>query len=279
MTAATHFRQEALSLTSVSSYILTLGLGSQELQISIIDPARNRCLWLDEYALTEVNTEEEYLTAIQRLLSEHELTQKTFWKAVRVIISNQSFTLVPTSLFRKEYAARALSLARGLVTSHESVQHTVHPAWEAVTVFSLPVSWTEWLLEVYPFETIQIVHQVDILLQLSTKITEEGLLLYVEKQAATLIYLQNGRLHYCNRFVYRASADLIYYILFVLHELKVNTEVVQAWAFGEITEASDVYQGLLPYLAQLTLGLPESVAIPELAADQVPFHRMVTLIG
>nr|WP_255157875.1 DUF3822 family protein [Siphonobacter sp. BAB-5385] len=135
MTAATHFRQEALSLTSVSSYILTLGLGSQELQISIIDPARNRCLWLDEYALMEVNTEEEYLTAIQRLLSEHELTQKTFWKAVRVIISNQSFTLVPTSLFRKEYAARALSLARGLVTSHESVQHTVHPAWEAVTVF------------------------------------------------------------------------------------------------------------------------------------------------
>nr|WP_255157882.1 DUF3822 family protein [Siphonobacter sp. BAB-5385] len=135
------------------------------------------------------------------------------------------------------------------------------------------------MLEVYPFETIQIVHQVDILLQLSTKITEEGLLLYVEKQAATLIYLQNGRLHYCNRFVYRASADLIYYILFVLHELKVNTEVVQAWAFGEITEASDVYQGLLPYLAQLTLGLPESVAIPELSADQVPSHRMVTLIS
>ncbi|WP_420154942.1 DUF3822 family protein [Siphonobacter sp.] len=279
MTADTHFRQEALSLTSVSSYILTLGLGSQELQISIIDPVRNRCLWLDEYVLTDVTTEEEYLTTVQRLLSQHELMQKTFWKAVRVIVSNQSFTLVPTSLFRKEYAARALSLARGLVTDYESVQHTVHPAWEAVTVFSLPVSWTEWLQEIYPFETIQIVHQVDILLQLSTKITEDGLLLYVEKRAATLVYLQSGRLYYCNRFVYRASADLIYYILFVLNELKVNTEDIQAWAFGAIMEKSEVYQALQPYLAQLTQGLPDSVAIPEVPADQVPSYRMVTFMG
>lgn len=279
MTPAFQFRQEVFSLTSVSSYILTFALSPKDFQISIIDPASSRCLWLEEFGLTETASEEEYLAQIQDIIGQHPLAGKTFWKSVRLVISNQSFTLVPTPLFQKEYAARVLSLARGLAITQESVQHTTHPHWEAVNVFSLPTQLSEWILEIYPLEKIQIFHQADILLELASQLGEQSFMIYFEKQAATLIYVQENRLHYCNRFVYRVPADVVYYVLFVMNELQINAEEVPAWAFGVIDESDEAYQLLYNHIRHLSAGLPEEIHLPKISEEQSTSYRVATLLN
>ncbi|MDR6193805.1 DUF3822 family protein [Siphonobacter sp. SORGH_AS_0500] len=279
MTPAFQFRQEAFLLTSVSSYILTLALNPKDFQISIIDPVNNLCLWLDEFALPETTSEQEYLAQIQEIVSKHPIAEKTFWKSIRLIVNNQSFTLVPTALFKKEYAARTLSLARGQVTSQETVQHTLHPTWEATNLFAFPTLFSDWILDIYPLEKIQVFHQSDLLLELSSKLKSTGLMIYVEKQAATLVYVNETKLHYCNRFVYRAASDLVYYVLFVMNELKIDAEEIPAWVFGVVTEEDDSYKGLYNHIKNLSLGLPDAVSIPRLPGDSPIFYHVATLLS
>ncbi len=279
MTPAFQFRQEAFLLTSVSSYILTIALNPRDFQISIIDPTENLCLWLDEFTLPETSSEKEYLSQIQEIVAEHPISGKTFWKSIRLIVNNQSFTLVPTALFKKEYAARTLSLARGLVTSQETVQHTLHPMWEATTLFSFPVLFSDWILEIYPLEKIQVFHQSDLLLELSSKLKDTGLMIYVEKQAATLVYINEKRLHYCNRFVFRAASDFLYYALFVINELKIDASKIPTWVFGAVQTEDDLYQGLYDYVENLSLGLPDTVLIPGVPDHLPPSYHIATLLS
>lgn len=264
-------REEGFPLTSVADYVLTISLGPEYLRLSVVDPRTNHCGWLEEFALTSAGSEEEYLSAVQQLVGQHEILTKNFWKLVRVVVSNQSFTLVPASLFRKEYAARCLSLAKGAIADHEFVHHTVHTRWEAVNVFSLGTQLAEWFFENYPFENLQVHHQVDLLLEMAARFPEDGLLLYLEKHAATLLFIRNGKLHYCNRFLFRTGADLLYYLLFAISELKIDAEHVPAWAFGEITEDDELYKGLYKYLGELKLGLPDSLNLPAVSGE-VPLY-------
>ncbi|MFT4033886.1 MAG: DUF3822 family protein [Siphonobacter sp.] len=245
--------------TSVRSLTLTLGLGTNAIQIGVTDTGN--CLFLEEYPLNDPTTDEEYLSEIQLLFAEHELLQRTLWNAIRIIINNQSFTLVPETLFRKEFAVNCLSLARGQSVDNEAIFVTPHAQWQAFTVFSFPKNVSDWLLETYPFENLIIRHQTDLLLGLN--LPERCLAIYVANNTATILFTDQAALRYCNRFVFRTSLDVIYYILFVLNELQINTAKESVWLFGDVSP--DLQQGLQKYLAHLHIGVPDSVHVSELA--------------
>lgn len=272
-----HFRDEYLDLNALSKYALHLELDAHFLRYAVIDPVGNRCLNFEEYRWGNETADEQVLATLRGIIDQHEILPRNFWKSVQVLVSNPSFTLIPEPLFRKEYAVKYLELARGIALSGETVRHQHHPAWETVNVFSLPTPLHDYLAGLYPFDEFRLVHQTDLLLDVARQFTEKTFLIAVEPTSVTMLYAYKWKLFYCNRFEYRDVKDLIYYVLFVMSELRLNAAQLPVVTFGDIEEGSDAYIALHKYLGQLEVGLPESLAAPRLTGNAHPAHRYVNL--
>ncbi|MBC7893700.1 MAG: DUF3822 family protein, partial [Sphingobacteriaceae bacterium] len=137
---------------------------------------------------------------------------------------------------------------------------------------------------VYPFEALHLSHQLDTLLTLAAALatgaaaTGRHVLLSIEKRSVGLVLLDDGRLCYANRFAYQATIDLVYYVLFVLNELKINPAELNGQAWGQIMPDGDVHRELAGYLPRLRVGEVPSSVEPGGAFADVPLSQYANLI-
>jgi hypothetical protein len=276
-TASLSYRDEPLDLHALKQYDLRIELDAGYLRYAVLRAQDARCLLLEEYTWPQELPESERLAYLRGLMEHHEVLPRNFWHSVQVLVDNPSFTLVPAPLYRKEYALKYLELARGTILAHEAVRHQRHADWNLVNVFSLPMALHDYLAGLYPFDTFRVVHHTDLLLDVARPAAEPTFLIALEPDSLTLCYAEDGRLMYCNRFGYQDVKDLIYYVLLVMSELKLNAAQVPVRAFGDIDEGSDAHIALHKYLGQLHIGLPDAVPSPGPHWATRPAHRYLTL--
>ncbi len=274
-------RDPQFNPAAVGSSNLAIELGGQYLRLAVVEARQAQRQVVEEFSLGGTNPDEPLLHDVRHLMSNHDVLTRNFWASVRVTVNNQSFTLVPEPLFRKEYAVRYLELARGTSLVAEKVHHTHHPGWNTVVVFSLPARLDDYLQSVYPFEGLRFFHQMDILLAVALEGKPSGgkhLLLMLEKASVSLLYLEEGRLVYANRFAYRTLNDLIYYVLFALNELSLAPADLDVHAWGQLEPDDATHRGLAEYLPNVHVGdLRSSVPLSGPFAD-LPTHRYVGLL-
>jgi len=283
LTPAFSRRDPTFAPAAIPQSTLALELAAQYLRVGVATAGQFRLL--EEFVLDgSPGTEEPSVHDVRHLMSNHNVLTRNFWKAVRVVVNNQSFTLVPEPLFKKEYAPRYLELARGGALTQEKVHFTRHPHWQAVTVFSLPARLDDWLLGVYPFEALHLSHQLDTQLTMAASLatgaaaTGRHLLLSIEKRSVGLVLLDDGHLCYANRFAYQATIDLVYYVLFVLNELKINPADLGGQAWGQITPDGEVYRELVGYLPRLRVGEVPLPIEPSGAFADVSLNQYANLL-
>jgi hypothetical protein len=272
-----HFRDEYLDQTALSRYDLRLELDAHILRCAIVEASENQCRFLEEYRWASNTPADGVLPLIRNVIDQHELLPRNFWKSVQFVVNNPSFTLIPAPLFRKEYAVRYLELARGVSLAGEAVLHERHASWETENVFSLPTPLYDYLAGLYPFDDFRLVHHADLLLDVARQFDDKTFLIAVEPTSVTMLYAYKWKLFYCNRFEYRDVKDLIYYVLYVMSELKLNAAQLPVVAFGAIDVDSDAHIALHKYLGELTVGLPEALKAPRLFVNAPPAHRYVNL--
>lgn len=257
-------RDPAFTPAGVGSCTLALELLPNALRVAVVDAQSARLRLLEGFDLPHPSSDEPSLHDVRDAVGGNDVLTRNFWHSVRLLVNNQSFTFVPESLFRREYAVRYLELARGTSLTTEKVHYTRHPGWNAVTVFSVPARLDDWLMSVYPFEKLRMFHQLDALLAVALggkSSGEKQLLLFLETRAVSLAFVDGGRLVYANRFTYRSTTDLAYYLLFAVRELNLDPETLRVQAGGQIDPDDEVHRTLREYLPGVQLGgWPPTVA-------------------
>lgn len=257
LTPALSQRDPAFTPSAVGACTLTLELHPHFVRAAVVDAQSARLRLLEEFSLPRASTDEPSLHDVRDAVGGNDVLTRNFWHSVRILVNTQSFTFVPEGLFRKEYAVRYLELARGASLTTEKVHYTRHPGWQAVTVFSIPARLDDWLMSVYPFEKLLMFHQLDGLLALALSGKSPGtkrLLLFLENGAVSLVHADGGRLVYANRFAFRSTTDLAYYLLFALNELNLDPTTLDVQAGGHLSPDDDVHRTLREHLPQVTLG-------------------------
>jgi len=240
---------------------------------------------LEDYTFPSLLNDRSLTGLLPDLIREHPVLSARPWQDIRVAVNSSAFTLVPASLFRKEYAGSYLTLMRGGdLLPHDFAQFCTHHDEGFLSVFSLEHPVADFLAEMYPLQPITFVHQTDGLLWATASLSRfafapDQVWLYFEDEFVTIVYRYQQTLRYCNRFGYRNGQDLTYYVLYVLDELKLLPETTAVNLYGEITPFADTYTELGRFLPNLTFGSvpPNLNATAEFA--ELPDHRYLALYG
>lgn len=259
LTPVLSWRDPSFSPSDIGVSNLAVELHARFLRVAVVDARQNRCRLLEEFTLSHPGTDEPPLHDVRDLMNGYDLLTRNFWQSVHLVVNNQSFTLVPDGLFRKEYAVRYLELARSTSLAAEKVHFAPQPRWNAVTVFSLPARLDDWLQGLYPFEKLRLFHPVDALLTLALNAhsgSEKRLLALLENESVSLVYHDGPHLVYANRFAFRTLNDLAYYLLFALEELSLDPEALDAQVWGQFEPDDETHRTLREYLPRVRVGDP-----------------------
>ncbi|MFC5408553.1 DUF3822 family protein [Larkinella bovis] len=285
MSPTVAIQEDSFDVSMTDSYQLCLEMSHERFRFCVVEPEQRQCFWLEDYTFPTLLTENPLLPSLRSIYQNHPLLQSSYWKKIQVSVNSPSFTLIPTSLYRKEYRAQYLQLMRGnpLSLSEHALTYT-HQKEDFQAVFSIDNALTDWLAATYPLQQLTIVHQSSALIQATAASdlvldSSQKLSLNFEDESVTLVFRKAGRFMYCNRFAYKNATDLVYYILYVINELKTEPKELKVILSGEITPFADIFTSLEQFLPNIRFGsTPPNLKLTA-AFDEVPEHRYFSLFG
>jgi Protein of unknown function (DUF3822) len=244
-------------IEKLNQYTLSCEISESSFYCKIIEPLDNEVIVTEKYEFPsskEVVSVTDYLTSIYET---HDFLKSLKWKSIEIIIDNQSFTLIPLDLFKKEYTNRYLQLAKGLqLTDSEEVHTYTHEDLGIVNVYSSDRALYNWLSDTYPLVDMTFKHKTSQLIEFGVFTSKaQTAFLYFGNQHFTMVITANGTLKFCNRFTYKTPQDLVYYVLFAMNELEIEPDEIILRVNGNITEKSEDFELLNQYLPNVKISL------------------------
>lgn len=264
VTETKHYRQvnkildESFDPQQLGNYHLYLTLGNQIMRAAVVDTRRNKFILLEDFELTQVFTPLQQAQQAREILQAHPFFKLLGWKQIRVAIKNQSFTLVPETLYEPKAATEYLQLNCTLDPHHEQVLTYHHAAIDAVNIFAADKYLIRALRETYPGKDIRYVHQtsalITALLHYGERNGQVKVYGYVEKNSLTILIIRDGALLFCNMFHFSTPEDFMYFLVFVMQEQKLNPDKDAVTIWGDITHDSTLFTLMRKYIRQVHFG-------------------------
>ena len=87
-----------------------------------------------------------------------------------------------------------------------------------------------------------------------------------------MLYYAEGALQFYNTFSFTTAEDLIYYVMFVMEQLSLNSEKIEIDLYGEVEEDSNIYDLLSQYIRNVKFGDRSELTKYTDILDVVPKH-------
>ncbi|MDX5423545.1 MAG: DUF3822 family protein [Hymenobacteraceae bacterium] len=263
-TINTHYRlshriqDEAFALSQAAQCNLYLSLSQKAIRLAIADTARNKFVVLEDYELITVFTPQQVAEQLRLISEENPLLQENGWNIIRVSFSNQHFTLVPETLYDPAHQQDYLRLHSELNPLHDLVFSYRHGALEVMNIFAVDAAVYQALQDIFPERPLQVLHQTSALIRSilhhAERTSPRSVYSFVERNFVTILVVGPAGLEFCNVFHYLSPEDFIYYIIFVMQELKLNPEHDPITVWGDITLDSSLFNVLKKYIRHVKLG-------------------------
>ncbi|MPR36807.1 DUF3822 family protein [Salmonirosea aquatica] len=277
--------QEDFDASRIAQCTLCIEIDETRFRFCFVEEKPRRYIWLEDYAFDTFLNEEGYLEKLKALVSDHPYLPSDQWKDIRVAVNTNAFTLIPTPLFRKEYTADYLQLATGVpVYSDSRVLYHHLTAVDAYTLFSMPGTWSDWLLGQYPLQTIEFYHFTCPLIIGAIASQAEYdfkrlVTIHFEASHFILIYTDGRALKFCNRFTYQNPMEMSYLVLFSLNQLQILPDEVKVLLYGEVTPYSELYTELARFIPKLHFGQNPRLMQYIDEFEDIPEHRYFGLLN
>lgn len=268
----------------VADYHLLIEIGNERFRFCVLDDSSRRILTLEDYSVDTQITHQSLLSWMQAVVQAHPYLGMTSWKNVTISFNTPHFTLVPDAYFRKEYAESYFNLVRGNdLKDDEQLLHHAIKGLDARSVFATSKMLLDEFLGTYSLHAPVPIHQSSALIQGVLRYTQADITpvmyLYFEEGFMTIAIARQGQLLICNKFPYKTSADMAYFVVFVLDSLQLKTADLKTYLYGEITAYSEEYQLIKKFLLSPHFGTyPAGLVFGE-AFENLPEHRYYTLFN
>ncbi|MEX0290970.1 MAG: DUF3822 family protein [Flavobacteriaceae bacterium] len=197
---------------------------------------------------------------LQELLRTHEVLNYQFSEVV-VIHRNNLFSLVPKALFNKEELPNYLKF-NAKILANDLIAFDEIDSYDIVNVYVPFVNINNFVYDL--FGEFEFKHNGTVLVEalLNTHSNGKEAICYVhvaEKQMDITVLSQKKLLFY-NSFYFRTKEDFIYYLLFTLEQLQLDTASVKLRLFGDIEESDEIYTFCYEYIQHLSIFIPPSTS-------------------
>lgn len=240
---------------NTEEYKLSIQVSLDGFYFSVVHPAENKLLAFEHYPVT-ISSEKFIGRRLKEWFEVREILQDRY-SEISVCYHTPKFTFVPSAFYISHEKDKIASLVLGKQHGYVCVDN-YFPNAEGNLVYAVPASLADSLPGHIPSESLQ--HPLFSLNKKFVKLAnlnENNLLLYFTETSFYLMLYVKQTLKAVNSFSYYSQADVLFYNLSLLKQLKVNAASVNITLAGEISPGSEIHNHLQKYFKSTTLLTPE----------------------
>lgn len=214
----------------------------------VSDSNSKEILYFSEYLFDEtLHSLDDLLENIKQIFNEDAILHYEF-KSVFVVHQNSLNTLVPNDYFDENSLDSYLNFNIKTLQTDFITFDSIDEI-EAKNVYIPFVNINNYLFQ--NFGEFEFKHHSSILIEKliqKNHFEEKVMFVNVAKNTIDILVLEQQKLLLNNCFSYKTKEDFIYYILFVIEQLQLNTEDCSLYFTGEINLESELYQIAFKYI-------------------------------
>jgi hypothetical protein len=235
---------------------LSIQVSLNGLSFCIVDTINNSIITSDRIVFEKERSPYGLQKGLVSLFKKHSIAEQKFSEVI-VVHRNKLFNLVPKSLFDDNEIANYLKFnTKILATDHLAYDEVENH--DMVNVYVPFVNVNNYIYELFGEFTFKHSGTVMIESLLSSQSWAKQPTCYVhvaDRQMEMTIISQKKLLLY-NSFDFATKEDFMYYLLFTLEQLELDTESVNLKLFGAIEEGDTVYEMCYDYVKNISIFVP-----------------------
>ncbi|MBN2481584.1 MAG: DUF3822 family protein [Bacteroidales bacterium] len=260
-------------------YQLSVQIDRDDLSYCVFDPERKQHVVLKKYNFEQQEVREDFINSIAGILAGDDLMDLPF-ESVRFMYYSQQSTLVPDSYFDKLHLHDYLSFNHSLEPADELFCNFIKPlgTWNVFAVPSVIVSLIN-----NEFENAVFAHQATPFLWSSDR--PEGssdryrIFAGLNYDFFDVAVVSNHKLLLYNTFQYINETDLLYFILYIYKQMKIDVRNAPLVISGEMCTKLIYFDTLKKYIPDLSYAdAPEDFSLAPVLYP-VSFYKFQNLFS
>ena len=251
-------KEDKFEVNQLHNYDLNLLLGNRDLQLSVVDNRSNRCLIIEDFIISSIDSYGKLVNVFEQIFDDHHLLKAGFWSSVKVGIKGNKFALVPESLFNPESIFDYLKFNCKVNKEYDQLMYYKHSKSEAVNTFAIDTRLYNWLDSLYTDKKISYFHQssalIEGVIEQLDNYPKDSVFVYVDRFKLHIITSKNNKLEYYNQFYIKQFSDYIKYIMTVMKGLNRNQLKTNVVLWGYLGKQSKHYNEFAKYIKNITFG-------------------------
>ncbi|MEM6686012.1 MAG: DUF3822 family protein [Bacteroidota bacterium] len=250
---------------------MSIQIALDGLSFCVLHTITNKITALRHFHFTEVTNPLQLEKEVRNILNEEATLLDQPFESISVSHVNALSTFVPKPLFSDKHLADYLKY-NNKILSNDYMTYDVVANNDMVNVYIPYVNINNLFFEKYG--AFHYKHFATILLenifQLSSQTEEATVYVHVQKSHFEIIAVQQKKLLFYNSFEYASSEDFIYYLLFTIEQLQLNTNTLQLYFLGAIDKSDVLYTVTYTYVRHVdfldkkyTFDFHESIPQPQ----------------
>ncbi|MCB9014209.1 MAG: DUF3822 family protein [Lentimicrobiaceae bacterium] len=245
------------SLTS--EYHLSIRLEPDGLSFSVYVPKAGKFVGLESFRFTdnaptsiEALATKRYCDQLDLLLFKHPWLTAGF-KSCCVIVQSNKYTMVPAALYQPELKRDYLGFVHSVSDSNAVFEQKV-VSIDSWLVYAVDEQINNVIARHFPTAK-KLQHTGSIIDSILPSFRHADLsdtvFVNVKTGSFDIIVLKDGKLRYCNSFLWKVADDLVYFLIFVMDQLALNPEKIPIYLMGNIQFEDNLYQLMFRYIRSL----------------------------
>jgi hypothetical protein len=239
---------------------LSIQVSLNGLSFCVLDTLSNTILASERLVFENELTPYAVQKEIKQLFEKNRIKDVKFSEVV-VIHRNNLFSLVPQALFNKEELANYLKF-NAKILANDHIEYDEVKNLDMVNVYVPFMNINNYIYDL--FGEFEFMHHGTILIQTLTNshgnLSEPICYVHLIEGHMDIAVISHKKLILYNNFSFNTKEDFIYYLLFTLEQLKLDTETTKLKLFGSIEEGDELYNMCHEYVRDISIFIPSNTS-------------------
>ena len=258
---------------------LSIQVSLNGLSFCVLDTIKNAILLSQSVIFKEQLSPFEVQKELKAILEKYDIVQRQF-SEVAVIHKNEFFSLVPKALFDTNELPNYLKFNTKILANDHIAYDEIN-SYDIVNVYVPFTNINNYIFDLFGEFEFQHTATVTIHSLLNSKFNEKKPVCYIHvtgKEMDIMVIFQKKLLLY-NSYSFNTKEDFIYYLIFTLEQLQLDTENTALKLFGAIDEDDEIYNLCYKYVKHVSIFIPSNSTYPMRTMDHesIDFTMLSTL--
>ena len=245
----------------LAEYALYLQTDGHDVQYLVQRVADKEVMLLKDYTFPTALSADQQIAILEKVYELDWFLKANFWHSVHISLPSTGFTLVPINLYQATRTETYLNWVSPKSLDKESLYSTPIAMLKAQLIAQLRSDFIGFFKNVYPQAKMQYYAQTEALLKhinyYAEKQKDTHLYVHINNQQVIIGAWRNQKLAILNQYHCPTAQDVVYFVLLVMDELRLERETCPVQLLGKISPVSEIVHLLKNYIRHLLIVQPK----------------------